>query len=97
MNRDTANRLADDLESLLTGSLSELEVRRKYAAADAASGVPKEIWANLEHYLADADVRERDFRYRGFQAVEMKKLVGLLRTGASDSELKKISFLSTSR
>ena len=36
---------------------------------------------NLEHYLADADVRERDVAYRDFQDGELRKLIGHLRDG----------------
>ena len=93
---DTANRLVDDLQSLLTGGFSELEFRTKYPAASAAPDLPNEIWASLEHYLTDADIRNRDARYRALQDAEMEKLIGLLRVGGSDSELIKVTFLSTS-
>jgi hypothetical protein len=92
-----ANRLADDLESLRTGRLSEREFRAKCEAALHPFTLTDVIWPNLEHYLADLDIRERDPDYRAMQEGEMDKLVQLLRTGAPDVELARISFLGYSR
>jgi hypothetical protein len=86
--------LADDLQSLLSGHLSERAFRTKYQEAD--STLLPVIWPNLEHYLADIDIRERDPAYREMQNTEMEKLVRLLRAGAPDSELAKVDFLGSS-
>jgi hypothetical protein len=48
-----------DLESLRTGKLSESEFRAKCQSA-AVSELLGVIWRNLEHYLADFDIRDRD-------------------------------------
>jgi len=53
---------------------------------------PRVIWPNLEHYLADNDIRKRDPAYRA-QDAEMEKLVRLLRARAPDVELAKVTFL----
>jgi hypothetical protein len=92
---EDAKRLADDLESLRTGMLSESEFRAKCQSAVVPEllGV---IWPNLEHYLADFDIRDRDPDYRAMQDAEMAKLVRLLRAGAPDDELADISFLGYS-
>ena len=96
MNRDIeASDLADALESLRAGRLSEKEFRGEYEQNRDAS-LSKLIWPNLEHYLADADIRERDPAYRTMQDAEMEKLLTLLRTGAPDAELAKIHFLGYS-
>jgi hypothetical protein len=92
---EAANRLADDLESLPTGKLSEQQFRARWQEA----AVPEQlrvIWPNLEHYLADLDIREQDPDYRAMQDAEMQKLVHLLRTGAPSVELADITFLGRS-
>jgi hypothetical protein len=92
---EDANRLADNLESLRTGTLSESDFRGKYQAG-IVPDLLNVIWPNLEHYLADFDIRERDPDYRVMQDAEMEKLVRLLRAGAPDAELVKIHFLGYS-
>jgi hypothetical protein len=85
-------RLAADLEALLDGNLDAAAVRGKYeplASLDESGG----IWSNLEHYLADGDIRARDERYRAMQDDEMRKLIGLLRSGAGRGQLEAIHFL----
>jgi hypothetical protein len=91
---EDANRVADDLESLRSGTLPESEFREKYQAG--APDVLNVIWPYLEHYLADFDIRERDPDYRAMQDSEMEKLVQLLRAGAPDAELAKVHFLGYS-
>ena len=91
-----ASDLADALESLRIGRLSEDAFRAKYQH-DENAALANLIWPNLEHYLADGDIRERDAAYRTMQDADMQRLVTLLRTGAPDSELTKIHFLRESR
>jgi hypothetical protein len=91
-----ANRLADDLESLRAGTLSESAFRAKWQAAVVVPEQLSVIWPNLEHYLADRDLRDRDSDYRAMQDAEMEKLVQLLRTGAPNAELAEIHFLGYS-
>ena len=92
MRKEVASQLADDLESLRAGNLSEQEFRARYQS-DVSLSV---IWPNLEHYLADIDIRKRDAAYRSMQNAEMKNLVRLLRVGASDAELATVNFLRQS-
>ena len=94
MSEAQVTGLANDLESLAAGTVAEATFRDKYAAESPA--VLRIIWPNLEHYLADADIRRRDPSYRAMQDAEMAKLVRLLRAGASDAELAKIHFLGRS-
>lgn len=89
---EDVSRLADDLESLRTGRLTDREFRANWQVAEV-SGLPSVIWPNLEHYLADIDIRERDPAYRAMQDAEMEKLVRLLRARAPDVELAKVTFL----
>lgn len=55
---EDANRLADDLESLQTGKLSESEFRAKCQAATVVPELRGVILPNLDHYLDDLDIRE---------------------------------------
>jgi hypothetical protein len=48
---------------------------------------------NLEHYLADSDIRARDPEYRAMQNGQLLKLIGLLREGAPIVELRRVNFL----
>ena len=59
MTRDEdVSRLADDLESLRTGGLSDQEFRMNWQVDDF-SGTSSVIWLNLEHYLTAVDIRNR--------------------------------------
>lgn len=51
---------------------------------------------NLSHYLDDEDLRLIDEWTHTMQKSEMKKLIFLLKSGASEEELQKISFLGYS-
>ena len=94
MSSADAEFLADDLESLRTGALSASEFRAKWQSA--VSEVLDVIWQNLEHYLADSDIRDRDPAYRGMQESEMVKLIRLLRAGTPAEGLAVINFLGVS-
>ena len=94
-SREDAERLADDLESLRTGTLSASEFRAKWQSG-AVAEVLDVIWQNLEHYLADFDIRDRDPAYRAMQEAEMVKLIRLLRADTPDDGLADINFLGRS-
>jgi len=47
---------------------------------------------NVEHFISDSDIREKDSRYRTMQEKEMRKLIQMLRTGNID-DAKLISLL----
>lgn len=83
------------LEALLAGTLTDYELRAKYQNIDR-SDVVEVVWENLEHYLADADIRAKDDQYRLMQDSEMVKLITLLRTGGSLRDLARIDFLRRS-
>jgi hypothetical protein len=91
--RQEVIRFADDLEALMAGRLSEADFRDAYNRADAPDVVHL-VWDNSSHYLADEDIRRRDADYRLMQDREMSKLVDLLRAGAPNRELKRVSFLT---
>ena len=91
---DDVGRLADDLASLGTGQLSAQEFRARWRAV--VDGPLDVILSNIERYLDDLDIRERDPAYRAMQDGEMEKLIHGLRAGASDVELARITFLGYS-
>jgi len=53
------------------------------------------VLVNVEHYLADADIRARDERYRTMQDAEMARLISALRSGDLAAACQ-ISFLGRS-
>jgi hypothetical protein len=88
--------LADDLEFLSTGTFSIEAFRAKYERYCKESALLEAIWESLEHYLSDGDIRQRDAGYRRMQEAELKTLIRLLRSAASNTELARISFLEPS-
>jgi hypothetical protein len=94
--RQDAWRLAEDLEAFRAGDLAEADFRARWKAP-GASRVVHVVWQNIEHYLADADIRARDPGYRAMQDSELAKLLKSLREGASEPELARIHFLGPSR
>ena len=85
--------IANDLDALLSGTLSVSHFRRKYQV-ESDSEVLKAIWDNLQHYLDDGDIRARDKSYREMQDNELRKLIQLVRHGAPFADLRQISFLT---
>ena len=51
---------------------------------------------DLQHFLADADIRAKDSAYRTMQEGEMQRLIRLLKSGANAQALAKITFLGVS-
>ena len=95
-DRTAQRRLADDLEALLTGALTSDEFRRKYGTSHLPSAA-LEALPDLDHYLDDADIRERDEAYRQMQDLELTKLIALLREGAPGWQLEQVHFLGPSQ
>jgi len=83
-------KFADDLELLLTGKLSCESFKSVYASSRLSNIF--DIMCNVEHFISDSDIREKDSRYRTMQEKEMRKLIQMLRTGNID-DAKLISLL----
>jgi hypothetical protein len=85
-------KLADDLELLQKGTIlpSEFRFRNPF---QSASPLGQAILANVEHYIADFDIRAIDQRYARMQEREMARLIRLLRESAEEELLRKIRFL----
>ena len=89
-----AELLAQNLQSVLERTLrleAVLEDPRHQQGPLAA------CFHGLQHFLADEDIRTRDEEYRRMQENEMRKLIRLLRTGADDATLRRITFLGAAR
>lgn len=92
---DMADRLelAADLEQLVTGALTAQAFRDKWESRWASMTGLGRIWAYLEHYLGDGDIRDKDAWYNAMQNDEMSKLIALLREDAPAEALERIHFL----
>jgi hypothetical protein len=88
------DQLADDLKSVLDGTLTPEEFRMRHPTQNE-TGAVLEVLCLVEHYLTDADIRSRDFDYRCMQESEMKKLISALRSGRVNNATK-IHFLGYS-
>jgi hypothetical protein len=88
------DQLADDPNSVLDGVLTAEEFRLRHPTQDQTGSV-LEVLCLVEHYLADADIRSKDFDYRSMQEAEMKKLISALRSGRLN-DAAKIHFLGYS-
>ena len=86
------DNLASDLEALLEGALTVEDFRSRYQSGPTSTVVDA-IRGNLEHYLADADIRASDPEYRTMQNGELLNLIGLLREDAPIVELRRVNFL----
>jgi hypothetical protein len=93
---DTFERLASDLEGLLEGSVTEDQFRSRRHMSANETGVIESLLANLDHYLADADIRSKDSAYREMRDGELKTLISALRSGRIGDALK-VNFLGPSR
>lgn len=88
---EPTSSLADALELLLLGGLTPGEFRRRHSHQRTSSEL-EPVMANVEHYLADADIRARDERYRTMQEAALASLISALRSG-DIAAARRISFL----
>ena len=86
------DNLASDLEALFEGALTAEDLRSRNQSG-LTSTVVDTIWGNLEHHLADSDLRARDPEYRAMQNGELLKLIRLLRDDAAIVQLRRVNFL----
>lgn len=86
-------QLANMLEAVLAGSLSLESVLADLTNFEDSTKV---AFHGLQHFLTDADIRAKNSWYRTMQENEMRKLIGLLKSGADTRAIAKISFLGVS-
>lgn len=87
-------QLADDLKNVLDGVLTAEEFRIRHPTRGETGAVLK-VLCLVEHYLADDDIRSKDFNYRVMQEAEMRKLISAVRSGRL-SDAARIHFLGYS-
>jgi hypothetical protein len=83
--------LAETLELLLQGKLTAGEFRRRHPIHKTSNEL-EPVLANIEHFLADADIRVRDQKYRVMQEAAMARLISALRSGDVDTA-RQVHFL----
>ena len=84
--------LAKDLEEVLAGRLSidvVLDERDYWPELDAC-------YHGLEHFRGDKNIRAKDARWKEMQEHELRHLISLLRSGASNEKLSEVLFLGYS-
>jgi hypothetical protein len=88
---DSARLLARELQLVLEGEVSLADVLEdpRHVLGRALTA----CFHGLQHYLADEDIRTADAEYRRMQEGEMRRLIGLLKEGADDAELRRVHFL----
>jgi hypothetical protein len=84
--------LAAALESMLKGgSTWSADSMARWRTALHPDGA--DVMANVDHFIADSDIRATDPEYRAFQDSQMRELIGALRRAAPREELLSFSFL----
>ena len=84
-----------DLEALDREEMSCSSFREKYLSypeGGNTSMLPS-VLGNLHHYVDDEDWRKKDEWQRDMQKAELRRLIKLLKEGAAEAEIQKISFL----
>lgn len=89
-----AIKLAEMLELVLDGRCSLGDLLDDPSAFD---GELENCFHGLQHFHADEDIRAKDAGYRDMQEGEMRRLIALLRSDATGSALRSVSFLGRFR
>jgi hypothetical protein len=91
--------LADALVPVLEGATTDVSLLAHVPAPIGLKALIHpdvlDVLANVDHFLADADIRSRDLEYGAMQEMHMRRLIAALRRGAPLNELLTYSFLST--
>jgi hypothetical protein len=74
--------LAERLDALRRGRISCESFRMEHDELFAQLDL-EAVFVNLQHYLADEDIRQRDSVYRQMQESELDRLIALLQSAAA--------------
>jgi hypothetical protein len=85
--------IIEDLRKLSSGVLSCGDFRQRMKAYPIEL---QDLIANIDHFLSDEDIRQKEPDYKIMQEKELRKLILLLEQNATESEVSKISFLAPS-
>jgi hypothetical protein len=90
----------DESLKFLADVLDQFSTRTRAEAKALIKGVPSEIHpdviavlANVQHYVADYDIRAKDDEYARIQEREIQDLISALRRGDSLDELLNFSLI----
>ena len=72
--------LANALERVVRDDLAVEQFRRQFSERAVTPSLER-IMAHVEHFLSDADIRERDAGYKQKQEASMRRLIDALRSG----------------
>jgi hypothetical protein len=89
----TATSLAELLQRVLDG---EAAIDAVLESNENFEGALAGCLHGLQHFAADVEIREKDASYRQMQEGEMRKLIALLKSGATRAALEKVHFLGAS-
>ena len=87
-------RLAQQLEGVLAGTV---DIDALLEDASSYGEPMHHCYHGLNHWAIDISAREEKADYRMMQEAEMRKLIQLLRNGASGRELSAVHFLRPSK
>jgi phosphate uptake regulator len=96
LSRDSSlDFVADALERLLHASPGDADgiLRWLYASSGVLHKDAVDVLANVGHFVADVDIRDRDQMYRTMQERAMRELILALRQGEAREQLMMFSFL----
>ena len=85
--------LCDFLAQLQNGEIQAKDALARLSIISALKTPElEELFCNLHHYIADADIRAKDSGYRKLQDSEMTKLISRLRSG-DIAKANRVTFL----
>ena len=88
--QESLKLLADALATRPVDSIGDFGARLPPSLHPDAA----DVFANVAHVVADADIRAKDVKYKEMQEKHMRGLIDALRRGASRQELLRFDFLS---
>jgi phosphate uptake regulator len=91
--RSSLTLLADVLERVLVCKNENPRVILQQLPSELHSDVV-DVLSNVEHFMADGDIRRRDEAYKEMQETQLRQLIAALRRGDSREALLDYSFLS---
>ena len=86
--------LAKKLEGVLSGTVDLDTLLEK---SSEFGETMTHCFHGLYHFLSDAEIRAKEPGYAAMQLSEMRKLISLLRSGASPEQLESVHFLGPSK
>ena len=93
MTSDLFRHIADLLERASAPEAELADISSELWKTKRHNPALEAIASNFEHFVADADIGNRDPSYREFQEAELRRLVGLLREEENVESAVAVNFL----